>query len=182
METEVSSVVQAVSLISHMVWSWFRWKIFFLFTLLLKWFLYVMDAVICYVDWAVFKNRLMVLMISWFVFALFNLNHFFLVDAIIVSFVLSVSLLLHMVWTWLSWRTPFFSLCALWFQWFLHVMDAVISSFVWAVFKQVSMDSNGFFFVLCALWFQWCLHFKHAVISSVVLTVSLSSHMVWLWF
>ena len=32
-----------------------------------------------------------------------------------------------------------FFICALWFQWFLRFLDAVISSFVWAVLKKVCM-------------------------------------------
>ena len=104
-------------------------EIFSLFTLLFKWFLYFMDAIICFVGWAVFKKVFMVSMISWFFSALSSfkkifllcMQHFFLCFkcAVIITHGMGVAFVEKYVFV-----------CALLFQWFLHVMDAVISSFV----------------------------------------------------
>ena len=70
---------------------------------------------------------------------------------------------------------------ALWFQWFLSFMDAVVCP----LFKKC-LRANS--------WFQWFLHLYslcsfnafffviEAIVSSVVQAMSLISHMVWSWF
>ena len=151
----VSSFVFAVPSLFYMVLLWLKWKIF-LFSLRsmvskISLFYGCNHLFFCLsnVQASVygFNGFLFFLCALWFQWFL-PFKH-----AVISSFVLAVSLLSHMIWSWFWWESlPFY----------LRSVVSMISSFYGcrnfflclSGVEESVYGLNDFFFSLCALWFQ----------------------------